>query len=76
MASPIPASDSSRGEGRSRRRRLLRWVVPVVAAVVVAVEVTLVRDQLSQAWHSLVSAKWWWVAAAVGAALLSVHGLA
>lgn len=76
MVRDAPASDSSRDEGRWSGRRLLRWAVPVVAAVVVAVEVTLVRGQLTQAWHSLISARWWWVLAAVGAALLSMHSLA
>jgi putative heme transporter len=54
----------------------LRWAVPVLAAAVIAVEVALVRDQLAQAWHSVISAKWSWVLAAVAAALLSIHGLA
>jgi putative heme transporter len=55
---------------------LLRRAVPVLAAAVIAVEVALVRDQLNQAWHSLISAGWSWVLAAVTAALVSIHGLA
>ena len=38
-----------------------------------AVELVLVWDQLAKAWNSLYSAKWWWVLAAVGAALASMH---
>ena len=40
-----------------------------VAVTVLAVEVVLVWDQLAKAWHSLLSANWWWVLAAVVAAL-------
>jgi uncharacterized membrane protein YbhN (UPF0104 family) len=32
-----------------------------------------VRDQLANAWRSLYSANWWWVLAAVGAAMASMH---
>ena len=47
-----------------------------VAVVVLAVEVTLVWDQLAKAWHSLYAAKWWWVLAAVAAAMASMHSFA
>ena len=77
VARNAPTSDSSQGEGRSRVAHiLLRRAVPVLAAAVIAVEVALVRDQLSQAWHSLISARWSWVLAAAAAALVSIHGLA
>jgi putative heme transporter len=51
----------------------LRWVVIIVAVVVLSVELTLVWDQLAKAWRSLYSANWWWVLAAVGAAMMSMH---
>ncbi len=41
-----------------------------------AVEATLVWDQLAKAWMSLLSANWWWVLAAVAAAMLSMHSFA
>ena len=54
----------------------LRWAVLAVVAVVLAVEATLVSDQLSQAWRSLRDADWWWVLAAIAAAMLSMHSFA
>ena len=44
--------------------------------VVLAVEATLVWDQLAKAWRSLLTANWWWVLAAVAAAMLSMHSFA
>jgi uncharacterized protein (TIRG00374 family) len=43
---------------------------------VLAVEATLVWDQLAKAWKSLLTADWWWVLAAVAAAMLSMHSFA
>jgi uncharacterized membrane protein YbhN (UPF0104 family) len=40
-----------------------------VAVVVLAVEASLVRDQLAAAWLSLRSANGWWVLAAIAAAM-------
>jgi putative heme transporter len=54
----------------------LRWAIIGLAAAVLAVELVLVWDQLAKAWKSLVSANWWWVLAAVGAALASLHSFA
>ena len=54
----------------------LRWAVLGVVAVVLAVEATLVWDQLEKAWHSLLSADPWWVLAAAVAAILSMHSFA
>jgi putative heme transporter len=54
----------------------LRWAIIAVAAVVLTVEVALVWDQLAKAWKSLYSAKWWWVLAAVVAAMSSMHSFA
>ncbi|RWA16725.1 membrane protein [Mycolicibacterium elephantis DSM 44368] len=51
----------------------MRWAVIAVLVVVLAVELGLVWDQLAQAWHSLYTAKWVWVAAAVGTAMASMH---
>jgi uncharacterized protein (TIRG00374 family) len=54
----------------------VRWAVFGVAVVVLAVEATLVWDQLAKAWKSLYTANWWWVLAAVLAAMLSMHSFA
>ena len=54
----------------------VRWLVIVVAVTVLAVELTLVWDQLAKAWRSLLSANWWWVVAAVVAAMASMHSFA
>ena len=54
----------------------MRWAIIGVAVVVLAVEVVLVKDQLAKAWGSLLSANWWWVLAAVFAALGSMHSFA
>lgn len=54
----------------------VRWVVLAVAVVVLAVEASLVWDQLAQAWISLRSANLWWVLAAVLAAMASMHSFA
>jgi uncharacterized protein (TIRG00374 family) len=69
-----PAS-APRSQGRGTRSKYwwLRWVVLTAAAVVLTVELGLVWDQLAKAWHSLHSADWWWVMAAVGTALASMH---
>ena len=68
---------------RSPRRRAargrywwVRWLLLGVAAVVLAVEASLVRDQLTAAWLSLRSANGWWVLAAIVAAMLSMHSFA
>ena len=54
----------------------VRWAVIALALIVLAVEATLVWDQLAKAWMSLLSANWWWVLAAVAAAMLSMHSFA
>ena len=54
----------------------VRWAVIGLALTVLAVEATLVWDQLAKAWMSLLSANWWWVLAAVAAAMLSMHSFA
>jgi uncharacterized protein (TIRG00374 family) len=72
-----PASDT-RSQERAARGRYwwLRWVIIAVALVVLAVELVLVWDQLAKAWKSLYSANWWWVLAAVVAAMASMHSFA
>jgi uncharacterized membrane protein YbhN (UPF0104 family) len=69
------ATDSAGGSGRSRYW-WLRWVILGVVAVVLAVEATLVWDQLAKAWSSVLSANWWWVLACLAAAMLSMHSFA
>jgi putative heme transporter len=54
----------------------LRWAIIGVAAIVLAVELALVWDQLAKAWKSVYSANWWWVLAAVVAAMSSMHSFA
>lgn len=53
-----------------------RWAVLGVTLIVLAVEATLVWDQLAKAWASLISANWAWVLAAIAAAMLSMHSFA
>jgi uncharacterized protein (TIRG00374 family) len=76
-----PASDTQAGPTSSERPTRgkywwLRWVIIAVAVIVLAVELALVRDQLTKAWKSLYSAHWWWVLAAVVAAMASMHSFA
>jgi uncharacterized protein (TIRG00374 family) len=77
VSQDAPASDASHREGRQRGKYWwLRWVLIGIALTVLAVEVVLVWDQLAKAWKSLLSANWWWVLAAVFAALASMHSFA
>lgn len=48
-------------------------MIVAVVAVVLSFELSLVWDQLAKAWRSVYSANWWWVLAAVGSALASMH---
>ena len=67
----------ARGEKAARGKHWwLRWVVLSVVAVVLGVEVILVRDQLAKAWTSLFEANWWWLVAAMAAAAASMHSFA
>jgi len=54
----------------------VRWALLGVAVIVLAVEATLVWDQLAKAWQSLLSANLWWVLAAIAAAMASMHSFA
>src|SRR3954451_17221865 len=72
-----PASNARSQERPSRGKYWwLRWVILGVAVVVLTVELTLVWDQLAKAWRSVYSANWWWVLAAVVAAMSSMHSFA
>ena len=78
------AHDASIGSAREGHHRAqargkywwVRWAVLGVALIVLAVEATLVWDQLAKAWMSLVSANLWWVLAAIAAAMASMHSFA
>ncbi|MGY4866743.1 lysylphosphatidylglycerol synthase transmembrane domain-containing protein [Mycolicibacterium elephantis] len=74
MSHDATASEA-RSQGRPARGKYwwVRWAVIAVLVVVLTVELGLVWDQLAQAWHSLYTAKWAWVAAAVGTAMASMH---
>ena len=77
MSHDAPASAAASREGPTRGKYWwLRWVLIGVAVAVLAVELGLVWDQLAKAWKSLYSANWWWVLAAMGAALASMHSFA
>jgi uncharacterized protein (TIRG00374 family) len=69
---------TARGRARSTRGKYwwLRWLILAVAVSVLAVELTLVWDQLAKAWRSVLSANLWWVVAAVLAAMASMHSFA
>jgi uncharacterized protein (TIRG00374 family) len=72
-----PASDARSQERPTRGKYWwLRWVILGVAALVLAVELTLVWDQLAKAWRSVYSANWWWVLVAIVAAMGSMHSFA
>lgn len=78
------AHDASFGSAREGNHRAqsrgkfwwLRWAVLGFALIVLAVEATLVWDQLAKAWMSLLSANLWWVLAAIVAAMASMHSFA
>ncbi len=71
MADGLPGAARRSPGSRAARGRYwwLRWALLGVAVVVLAVEASLVRDQLAAAWLSLRSANGWWVLAAIAAAM-------
>ncbi|KDE97122.1 membrane protein [Mycolicibacterium aromaticivorans JS19b1 = JCM 16368] len=76
MSRDVPPSHTTR-EGRPQGRYWqLRWVILGITVAVVGIELVLVWDQLARAWRSVFTAKWWWVLAAVFAALASMHSFA
>jgi len=54
----------------------VRWAVLGVVAIVLAVEVALVWDQLAKAARSLYTAKWYWLLASALAAVVLMHSFA
>jgi uncharacterized protein (TIRG00374 family) len=77
VSQDVPVSDALRGAGQSPGKFWwLRWVILAVAATVLLVEIVLAWHQLAQAWRSLYTAKWYWVLAAIGAAMASIHSFA
>ncbi|WP_299556836.1 YbhN family protein [uncultured Mycolicibacterium sp.] len=81
MSHDVPASRTGAGsvsDAAPARGKYwwLRWVVIAVAVAVLTVETVLVWDQLTKAWRHLIAANWWWVFAAVVAALASMHSFA
>lgn len=75
MSHDAPARNVSGQQGAPARGRYwwVRWVILGIVAIVLAVEVALVWDQLAKAAKSLYSAKWWWLLAAVVAAAVLMH---
>ncbi|BBY99034.1 lysylphosphatidylglycerol synthase transmembrane domain-containing protein [Mycolicibacterium fallax] len=71
MANTVHQRDTSR-----RRYWWLRWAIFGTVVAVLAVEATLVWDQLAQAWRSLRDANPAWVLAAAVAAMMSMHSFA
>ena len=78
MSYDASAGAAREGQGSLVRGKYwwVRWVVIGIALIVLAVEATLVWDQLAKAWASLVSANAAWVLAAIAAAMLSMHSFA
>lgn len=74
------SSDHNQASPPDGRRRgkywWVRWAILAVAVIVLTAELVLVWDQLAKAWKSLLSANGWWVLAAVGAAMASMHSFA
>ena len=77
VSQDAPARAARSQEGPARGKYWwLRWVIIGVAAIVLAVELALVWDQLAKAWKSVYSANWWWVLAGIVAAMSSMHSFA
>ena len=78
MAHDAPANSAREAPVPRARGKYwwVRWAVLAAAIVVLAVEASLVWDQLAQAWMDLLAANLWWVLAAVVAAMASMHSFA
>ena len=78
MPSDAPTRDAAVSRVTPARSKYwwVRWAVLGVAGAVLAVEATLVWEQLAKAWTSLLAANWWWVIACIAAAMLSMHSFA
>ncbi|WP_124708891.1 lysylphosphatidylglycerol synthase transmembrane domain-containing protein [Gordonia insulae] len=72
------SSEGPRGGGVTTRPRFwwLRWVLLAIVLVVLAVEIVLISPSLEEAWKRIGDLDWVWVAAAIGAALLSMDSFA
>jgi uncharacterized protein (TIRG00374 family) len=75
-AAPARKLVSQREEVARGKYWWVRWVVLGVVAIVLAVEIALGWDQLAKAWKSLFEANWWWLLAALLAAVASMHSFA
>jgi len=73
---PVDAAREEHGPPTRGKYWWVRWAVIGLALIVLGVEAALVWDQLAKAWMSLLSANWWWVLAAVAAAISSMHSFA
>ena len=78
MSHDAPATNvSGQHEERARGKYWwVRWAILGVVAIVLAVEVALVRDQVAKAAKSLYSANWWWLLASALAAVVLMHSFA
>ena len=78
MAHDAPVNSAREAPGPAARGKYwwVRWAVLAVAVIVLAVEASLVWDQLAKAWMDLLSANLWWVLAAIVAAMASMHSFA
>ncbi|HYB37655.1 MAG TPA: YbhN family protein [Mycobacterium sp.] len=78
MSHDAPARNARPQQEEAARGKYwwVRWVIFGIVAIVLAVEIALVWDQLAKAWKSLISANWWWLLVAVAAAGASMHSFA
>lgn len=76
VAHEAPSSTDRDGPHQRPRYWWVRWAVLGVALAVLAVEASLVWDQLAKAWLSLITANGWWVLASIFAAMMSMHSFA
>ncbi len=72
-ATNVDGHDEERARGKYW---WVRWAVMGVVAIVLAVEVALVWDQLAKAAKSLLSAKWYWLLASALSAVVLMHSFA
>jgi uncharacterized membrane protein YbhN (UPF0104 family) len=74
--SPVGSAREERRPSARAKYWWVRWALLGVALIVLVVEASLVWDQLSKAWLSLLSANPSWVLAAALAAMMSMHSFA
>src|SRR6202030_188464 len=73
---PATTVDGQHEERARGKYWWVRWALLGVGAIVLAVEVALVWDQLAKAAKSLYSAKWYWLLASALAAVVLMHSFA